>query len=49
MEPFERFVSAMDQDKPLETVRVISGDLNHRAEATVLMRSLRVIRTHAVV
>jgi len=32
----------VENEKPLETVQeMISGVLNHRAEATVLMRSLR--------
>jgi hypothetical protein len=33
----------VDHEKPLETVRgIVSLNLDHRAEATVLMRSLRV-------
>jgi hypothetical protein len=39
--PFQRFIQA-DNKKPLETVQVELGSLDHRAEATVLMRSLRV-------
>jgi len=40
-EPFQRFVP-VDKKKPLETVQENSAVFDHRAEATVLMRSLRV-------
>ncbi len=41
-EPFERFLLPTDE-KPLETVQESFRHLNHRAEATVPMRSLRVV------
>ena len=43
LEPFQRFLYGMDHEKPLETVQDFSVDLDPRAEAAVLMKSLRVL------